>query len=71
MQGKFDLLHLRDDLERFIKSPQFMDLAEDKRDNILDLLPKLLTKVNGCKGCDPWKTTLGTKELIVNAIVEE
>lgn len=36
-----------------------MELAEDERDNVLDLLAEVLTKVDGHKGCDPWKTILG------------
>jgi hypothetical protein len=57
-QGKFDLLSLKDDLEGFIKSPQFMDLAEKERDQVVDLLADLLTKLDGCKGCDPLRTIL-------------
>ncbi len=58
-QGKFDLLQLRDDLEGFIRSPQFMELAENERDQMLDLLADVLTKADGCRGCDPLKTILG------------
>jgi len=58
-QRKFDLLNLKDDLEGFIRSPQFMELAENERDQVLDLLADVLTKVDGCKGCDPLKTILG------------
>jgi len=58
-QGRFDLLNLKDDLEGFIRSPQFMELAEDERDQVLDLLADVLTKVDGQKGCDPLKTILG------------
>ena len=58
-QGKFDLLNLREDLEGFIRSPQFMELAENERDQVLDLLADVLTKVDGCKGCDPLRTILG------------
>jgi hypothetical protein len=58
-QRKFDLLNLKDDLEGFIRSPQFMELAEDERDQVLDLLADVLTKVDGQKGCDPLKTILG------------
>jgi hypothetical protein len=59
-QGKFDLLQLRDDLERFIRGPQFMELAENERDQVLDLFADVLTKVDGHKGCDPWKAILGS-----------
>ena len=58
-QGRFDLLNLKDDLEGFIRSPQFMELAENERDQALDLLADVLTKVDGCKGCDPLRTILG------------
>jgi len=58
-QGRFDLLNLKDDLEGFIRDPQFMELAENERDQVLDLLTDVLTKVDGCKGCDPLKTILG------------
>lgn len=58
-QGRFDLLNLKDDLEGFIRSPQFMELAENERDQVLDLLADVLTKVDGCKGCDPLRTILG------------
>ncbi len=58
-QGKLDLLQLRDDLEGFIRSPQFMELAENERDQVLDLLADVLTKVDGCKGCDPLRIILG------------
>jgi hypothetical protein len=58
-QGKFDLLNLKDDLEGFIRSPRFMELAEQERDQVLDLLADLLTKLDGCKGCDPLRTILG------------
>ena len=58
-QGRFDLLSLKDDLEGFIKSPHFMELAEKERDQVLDLLADVLTKVDGCKGCDPLRTILG------------
>ena len=58
-QGRFDLLNLKDDLEGFIRSPQFMNLAEKERDQVMDLLADLLTKLDGCKGCDPLKTILG------------
>jgi hypothetical protein len=58
-QRKFDLLNLKDDLEGFIRSPQFMELAENERDQMLDLLADVLTKVDGQKGCDPLKTILG------------
>jgi hypothetical protein len=58
-QGRFDLLSLKDDLEGFIKSPHFMELAEKERDQVLDLLADLLTKMDECKGCDPLKTILG------------
>lgn len=57
-QGRFDLLHLKDDLEGFIRSSQFMELAENQRDQVMDLLADLLTKLDGCKGCDPLKTIL-------------
>ncbi len=46
-QGRFDLLN------------QFMELAENERAQVLDLLADVLTKVDGHKGCDPWKTILG------------
>ena len=59
-QGKFDLLQLRDDLEGFIRSPQFMELAENERDQVLDLLADVLTKVDRNKGCDPWKAIRGS-----------
>ena len=59
-QGKFDLLQLRDDLEGFIRSPQFMELAENERDQVLDLLADVLAKVDRNKGCDPWKPILGS-----------
>ena len=59
-QGKFDLLNLKEDLEGFIRSPQFMELAENERDQVLDLLADVLTKMDGCKGCDPWKALLGS-----------
>jgi len=58
-QGRLNLLNLKDDLEGFIRSPQFMELAENERDQVLDLLADVLTKVDGCKGCDPLKTILG------------
>ena len=58
-QGRFDLLNLKDDLEGFIRGPQFMELAENERDQVLDLLADVLTKVDGCKGYDPLKTILG------------
>ena len=58
-QRKFDLLNLKDDLEGFIRSPQFMELAENERDRAMDLLADVLTKLDGCKGCDPLKTILG------------
>jgi hypothetical protein len=58
-QGRFDLLNLKDDLEGFIKGPQFMELAENERDQVLDLLADVLNKVDGCKGCDPLRTILG------------
>jgi hypothetical protein len=58
-QGRFDLLNLKDDLEGFIRGPQFMELAENERDQALDLLADVLTKVDGCKGCDPLRTILG------------
>jgi hypothetical protein len=58
-QRKFDLLNLKDDLEVFIRSPQFMELAENERDQMLDLLADVLTKVDGQKGCDPLKTIRG------------
>jgi len=58
-QGKFDLLNLKEDLEGFIRSPQFMELAENERDRAMDLLADVLTKLDGCKGCDPLKTILG------------
>jgi hypothetical protein len=58
-QGKFDLLNLKDDLEGFIRSPQFMELTENERDQVLDLLADVFTKLDGCKGCDPLKTILG------------
>ena len=58
-KGRFDLLNLKEDLEGFIRSPQFMELAEDERDQVLDLLADVLTKVDGQKGCDPLKTILG------------
>ena len=58
-QGRFDLLNLKDDLEGFIRDPQFMELAENERDQVLDLLTDVLTKVDGCKGCDPLRTILG------------
>ena len=58
-QRKFDLLNLKDDLEGFIRSPQFMELAENERDQMLDLLADVLTKVDGQKGCDPLKTIRG------------
>ena len=58
-QRKFDLLNLKDDLEGFIRGPQFMELAENERDQVLDLLADVLTKVDGQKGCDPLKTILG------------
>jgi hypothetical protein len=59
-QGRFDLLNLKDDLEGFIRSPRFMELAEQERDQVLDLLADVLTKMDGCKGCDPLKTILGS-----------
>jgi len=59
-QAKFDLLQLRDDLERFIRDPQFMELAENERDQVLDLLADVLAKVDRNKGCDPWKPILGS-----------
>jgi hypothetical protein len=58
-QGKFDLLNLKDDLEGFIRGPRFMELAENERDQALDLLADVLTKLDGCKGCDPLRTILG------------
>ena len=58
-QGRLNLLNLKDDLEGFIRSPQFMELAENERDQVLDLLADVLTKVDGCKGCDPLRTILG------------
>jgi hypothetical protein len=58
-QRKFDLLNLKDDLEGFIRGPQFMELAENERDQVLDLLADVLTKVDGQKGCDPLKTIRG------------
>jgi len=58
-QGRLNLLNLKDDLEGFIRGPQFMELAENERDQVLDLLTDVLTKVDGCKGCDPLKTILG------------
>ena len=58
-QGRFALLNLKDDLEGFIRSPRFTELAEDERDHAMDLLAELLTKLDGCKGCDPLKTILG------------
>ena len=59
-QRKFDLLNLKDDLEGFIRSPQFIELAENERDQVLDLLADVLTKVDGQKGCDPLKIILGS-----------
>jgi hypothetical protein len=59
-QGRFDPLNLKDDLEGFIRGPQFMELAENERDQVLDLLADVFTKVDGCKGCDPLKTILGS-----------
>ena len=59
-QGRFYLLNLKNDLEGFIKGPQFMELAENERDQVLDLLADVLTKVDGQKGCDPLKTILGS-----------
>ena len=59
-QGKFDLLQLRDDLEGLIRGPQFMELAENERDQVLDLLADVLTKVDRNKGCDPWKAIRGS-----------
>ncbi|HEX9949953.1 MAG TPA: hypothetical protein VGB29_07325 [Thermodesulfobacteriota bacterium] len=58
-KGRFDLLNLKEDLEGFIRSPQFMELAENERDRAMDLLADVLTKLDGCKGCDPLKTILG------------
>ena len=58
-QRRFDLLHLKDELEGFIRGPQFMELAENERDQVVDLLADVLTKLDGCKGCDPLKTILG------------
>lgn len=58
-QGRFELLNLKDDLEGFIKGPQFMELANNERDQTMDLFADVLTKLDGCKGCDPLKTILG------------
>jgi hypothetical protein len=58
-QGKFDLLQLRDDLEAFIRDPQFMELAENERDQVLDLLADVFNKVDGHRGCDPLRIILG------------
>jgi len=60
-QGRFDLLNLKDDLEGFIKNPRFMELAEEERDRAMDLLADVLTKLDGCIGCDPLKTILGSR----------
>lgn len=58
-QGRFDLLQLRDDLEEFIRGLQFMELAENERDQLLDLLADVLNKVDGHRGCDPLRIILG------------
>lgn len=58
-QGRFAILDLKDAIEGFIRGPEFSKLCDDEKDRIMDLLAEVLTKLDGCKGCDPLKTLLG------------
>ena len=54
-QGRFEFLRLRDDITAFINSPQFKDLSQGDKNQVEDLLVKVIAKEDQSKGCDPWK----------------
>ena len=54
-QGRFDFLRLREDITAFITSPQFKELSQEDKNQLEDLLVKVIAKEEQFKGCDPWR----------------
>jgi len=48
-----EVLKLREEISKFIESPQFEQLSEKDKDIVLDLLAKVHSKEDQYKGCDP------------------
>lgn len=60
-KGRFELLRLREDITAFIKGPQIKELSQEEKNQVEDMLVKVIAKEEQFKGCDPWKSILGHK----------
>lgn len=53
VKNRFELLRLREDIGKYIDSPQFKRLSEDDKEYVIDLLADIHSKENQFTGCDP------------------
>ena len=53
VKSRSEVLRLRDDISKFVESPQFRHLSEDDREHILDLLAEVHSKEDQYTGCNP------------------
>lgn len=53
IKNRSEVLSMREEISKFIDSPQFQQLSEDDRDLVMDLLANVHSKEDQFKGCDP------------------
>ena len=53
VKSRPEVLRLRDDIRKFIDSPQFKQLSEDDRDNVMELLAEVHSKEDQYTGGNP------------------
>jgi len=53
IKNRSEVLSMREEISKFIDSPQFQQLSEDDKDMVMDLLANVHSKEDQFKGCDP------------------
>jgi hypothetical protein len=58
-KDRFEAQKLREDISRFMESPQFKQLSQSDKNRVEDLIVEVLAKEEQYKGCDPLRTIFG------------
>ncbi len=57
-QGRFELLKLKDEITAIITGPESRHLPQEERDQLEDLLARVIAKEEQFRGCDPFRVML-------------